>query len=114
MYTNIHFQLGRIQEKKVKEEETFPGQMIMAEDEIVPEFGGDNALDEKRASEVSQPSQAPSDSSSQENQSQARARDPKEDVILDACRRRDIDELQTLAESRGGFLTDELRQEACE
>lgn len=38
---------------------------------------------------------------------------PKEEAIWDACRRRDIKELQSLAESPGGFVTDELRQEAC-
>lgn len=38
---------------------------------------------------------------------------PKEDEILVACQRRDIRALQTLAESQGGFMTDELRQKAC-
>lgn len=41
-------------------------------------------------------------------------RDPKEDVIVDACRRRDIAALQSLAMSTGGFVNDELRQQACE
>ncbi|CAN8103140.1 unnamed protein product [Discula destructiva] len=35
-----------------------------------------------------------------------------EDDIRDACRRRDITDLQALAEAPGGFQTDELRQEA--
>lgn len=43
-----------------------------------------------------------------------RMRSPKEDEILEACRRRDIQELQSLADSSGGFVTDELRQQACE
>lgn len=38
----------------------------------------------------------------------------KQDEILDACRRRDIAELQRLADAPGGFLSDELRQQACE
>lgn len=42
-----------------------------------------------------------------------RVKSPKEDEILDACRRRDIEELQSLAELPGGFVTDELRQQAC-
>lgn len=46
--------------------------------------------------------------------SELSARSPKEHGILDACRRRDIEELQALAMSPGGFLTDELRQQACE
>ncbi|ROW02204.1 hypothetical protein VSDG_02463 [Cytospora chrysosperma] len=36
----------------------------------------------------------------------------KREKILDACRRRDIEELQSLAESPGGLLTDALRQHA--
>lgn len=43
-----------------------------------------------------------------------RVRDPKEDEILEACCRRDIAALQSLALSTGGFITDELRQQACE
>lgn len=39
---------------------------------------------------------------------------PKESQILDACQRRDIQALQALAESPGGFVTDEIRQRACE
>ncbi len=33
--------------------------------------------------------------------------------ILDACKWRDLDRLRTLADAPGGFLTDELRREAC-
>lgn len=43
-----------------------------------------------------------------------RIRSPKEDEVLDACTRRDIEHLQALALSPGGFVTDELRQQACE
>ncbi|KAI0152178.1 hypothetical protein F4776DRAFT_15425 [Hypoxylon sp. NC0597] len=32
--------------------------------------------------------------------------------IIDACRRRDIDDLQTLAVSKGGFLSDAIRRQA--
>ena len=38
----------------------------------------------------------------------------KEQEIIDACRRRDIEALQALADSPGGFISDELRQQACE
>lgn len=38
----------------------------------------------------------------------------QESRILDACRRRDIDDLQVLAVSRGGFLSDAIRRQACE
>lgn len=49
-----------------------------------------------------------------EAEGKPRVRSPKEDEILDACRRRDFQRLQALAESPGGFVTDELRQHACE
>lgn len=38
----------------------------------------------------------------------------KEARILAACEQWDVEALQELAQSPGGFLTDELRQEACE
>lgn len=41
------------------------------------------------------------------------ANDEKKEAILEACRTRDLDALTALAESRGGFLTDSLRQQAC-
>lgn len=41
------------------------------------------------------------------------ANDEKKEAILEACRTRDLDTLTALAESRGGFLTDSLRQQAC-
>lgn len=41
-------------------------------------------------------------------------RTDKEARIVDACERWDIQELQALAQSPGGFLTDELRQDACQ
>lgn len=37
----------------------------------------------------------------------------KEARIVDACERWDVQKLQALAESPGGFLTDEVRQDAC-
>lgn len=37
----------------------------------------------------------------------------KRSDILDACRWRDILRLRSLAESRGGFLADDLRRVAC-
>ena len=33
--------------------------------------------------------------------------------ILDACEEKDLDRLRTLAEAKGGFMTDELRRKAC-
>lgn len=33
--------------------------------------------------------------------------------ILDACRRRDIDDLQAIAISNGGFISDKIRSQAC-
>lgn len=35
-------------------------------------------------------------------------------IILDACRREDIDDLKSLAVSPGGFLSDAIRRQACE
>ena len=37
----------------------------------------------------------------------------KEQAIREACKWNNLDELRALAESRGGFLLDELRQQAC-
>jgi len=37
----------------------------------------------------------------------------KERAIREACKWNNLDELRALAESRGGFLLDELRQQAC-
>ncbi|KAJ4300466.1 GTPase-activating protein gyp8 [Collariella sp. IMI 366227] len=42
----------------------------------------------------------------------ADAVDEKKEVILEACRQRDLVTLRALAESRGGFLTDAIRQQA--
>lgn len=38
----------------------------------------------------------------------------KANKILDACRYRDVAQLKELALSEGGFLSDGLREEACE
>lgn len=37
----------------------------------------------------------------------------KEEAILKACKQRDLTKLRALAESHGGFLNDEIRQQAC-
>jgi hypothetical protein len=37
----------------------------------------------------------------------------KVQAIDEACRWRNLDQLRGLAESKGGFLTDDLRQQAC-
>lgn len=50
----------------------------------------------------------------EEAEAKAQIHSAKRSKILEACRRRDIEELQSLAESPGGFLTDGLRQQACE
>lgn len=34
-------------------------------------------------------------------------------AVEEACKWRDLDKLRKLAESEGGFLADELRQQAC-
>jgi hypothetical protein len=44
----------------------------------------------------------------------ADATDKKREAILEACRQRDLDSLRALAESPGGFLADDIRQQACE
>ena len=38
----------------------------------------------------------------------------KHDLILQACRDRDVPTLTELADSEGGLLEDELRRDACE
>lgn len=38
---------------------------------------------------------------------------PKTQDILEACRWRDISRLRSLAEAKGGFLSDALRRHAC-
>ncbi len=43
----------------------------------------------------------------------ASATDEKKEAILEACKQRDLDALRALAELPGGFLTDEIRQQAC-
>ena len=37
----------------------------------------------------------------------------KKAIILEACRKGDLDALRALAESPGGFLADSIRQQAC-
>jgi hypothetical protein len=41
------------------------------------------------------------------------AEDKRKDIILQACRQRDLDALRDIAQSPGGFLTDTIRQQAC-
>lgn len=62
------------------------------------------AWDDKNISDISNPSS--SDETLKDDQ--------KEHKILEACKRRDVEELQLLAGSPGGFMNDEVRQEACE
>ena len=43
----------------------------------------------------------------------ADAADKKRAAILEACSQRDLDSLRALAESPGGFLADDIREQAC-
>lgn len=61
----------------------------------------------------SRPADDTGGSHSPEDEPKLVIRNPKEDAILDACHRRDIAALQSLAISTGGFVTDKLRQQAC-
>lgn len=72
---------------------------------MVNEKGGDHGPDLSRdATSASNASSEASDESIDHD---------KELLILDACRWRNLDQLRALAESPGGFLTDDLRREAC-
>ncbi|KAL1854375.1 GTPase-activating protein gyp8 [Diaporthe australafricana] len=64
--------------------------------------------EEKSGHAVSTSPRSPADVSD----SNAHLQELKAREIIDACRRRDIEGLQALAESPGGFITDNLRQQA--
>lgn len=82
---------------------------MATEDELLT-YGSDEIADEKSDHD---PSRSPR-SSAKITDSNAELQEVKAREIIDACRRRDIESLQALAESPGGFITDELRQQACE
>ena len=86
----------------------------MASEEEPPTMGHDEAIVEEK---VDQSTPQLSESSAigvDDADGNTHTESPKIGKILDACRRRDIEELQSLAESPGGFMTDGLRQQACE
>lgn len=87
----------------------------MAEVEGPPPGDAEGIMDEKRNGlDAVEIRSIPADDTDNTNGKAGwNVKSPKEDTIRDACRRRDIEELQSLAESPGGFVTDELRQEAC-
>lgn len=80
-----------------------------AEDEHLA-YGSDVIAEEKSNGD---PSRSPP-SQPEVTESNAQLEELKAREIIDACRRRDIEGLQALAESPGGFIRDELRQQACE
>ncbi|KAJ0117884.1 gtpase-activating protein gyp10 [Diaporthe amygdali] len=80
---------------------------MATEDELLT-YGSDEIADEKSDHD---PSRSPG-SSAKITDSNAELQEIKAREVIDACRRRDIESLQALAESPGGFLTDELRQQA--
>lgn len=69
--------------------------------------GDSDAEDEKIPSRAA-------DETKPHDDDEAARRKAKARVILDACQRRDLDALRDLAISEGGFLSDSLRQRACE
>lgn len=80
-----------------------------AEDEHLA-YGNDVISEEKSNGD---PSRSPR-SQPEITESNAQLEEIKALEIIDACRRRDIEGLQALAEFPGGFIRDELRQQACE
>lgn len=80
-----------------------------AEDEHLA-YGNDVVAEEKSNHDSLKSPQ----SQAEGTDSNARLEELKAQEIIDACRRRDIEALQALAESPGGFIRDELRQQACE
>ncbi|KAG8166933.1 hypothetical protein KVR01_002622 [Diaporthe batatas] len=69
-------------------------------------YGGDEISDEKTSHE------SPPQTQPEITDSTAQMEEVKAQQIIDACRRRDLEGLQALAESPGGFIRDELRQQA--
>ncbi|KAI3394211.1 hypothetical protein diail_3026 [Diaporthe ilicicola] len=79
---------------------------MAAEDEQLTQGSNQNA--EEKSDHAISTSRSPSDVAD----SNAQLQELKTREIVDACRRRDIENLQALAESPGGFMTDTLRQQA--
>lgn len=83
---------------------------MAAEDDEHLAYGDDEIVEEKTNHE---PSRSPR-SQPDVTESSDQLEELKAQEITEACRRRDIEGLQALAESPGGFIRDELRQQACE
>jgi hypothetical protein len=82
---------------------------VAAEDEDLA-YGSDVIAEEKSTHD---PSRSPLPQP-ELTESNGQLEELKTREIIDACRRRDIEGLQALAESPGGFIRDDLRQHACE
>lgn len=86
----------------------------MATEEDYPTIKQEEGTEEKQGDKgTAEDPQSPA-IDAKEADVKAHTQSAKVDKILDACRRRDIEELQSLAESPGGFVTDVVRQQACE
>lgn len=95
-----------------------------AEDDEYLAYGGDETREEKLDHEP--PQSPPPESEDKDSILRPEERGAKKIIeacfekerkaqeIIGACRRRDFEVLQALAETPGGFLSDELRQMACE
>lgn len=83
---------------------------MAAEDDEHLAYGDAEIVEEKTNHE---PSMSPQ-SQPEVTESNDQLEELKAQEIVEACRRRDIEGLQALAESPGGFIKDELRQQACE
>ncbi|ROW15249.1 hypothetical protein VPNG_02950 [Cytospora leucostoma] len=103
-------------------EEDYPA---IKDEEVTEEENGDQATEEdypaikhEEVTEGEKGDQATAETSQspavdvKEANGDAHIWSAKVDKILDACRRRDIEDLQSLAESPGGFVTDVVRQQA--
>lgn len=82
----------------------------MAADDEHLAYGDDDIVEEKVNRDPSRPPRP----QAEVTDSDAQLEELKAREIVDACRRRDIEGLQALAESPGGFIRDELRHQACE
>lgn len=80
----------------------------MADDDEHLAYGGGDIIDEKSIHDTSGSPQP----RHEVTESHAQLEKVKAQEIIEACRRREIEALQALAESPGGFIRDELRQQA--
>jgi hypothetical protein len=82
----------------------------MADEDEHLAYGNDSVAEEK--SNYDNP-RSPQPEPEIVTESTAQLEEAKAHKITEACRRRDIEGLQALAESPGGFIRNELRQQAC-